>query len=302
MDHEAALQSMNRPLVLESEERRKRSKDQHCMWESNGKTFPFLSLPPEVRHMVIHELLFVKTVSTPEQRTIQPRSKAKPPWSPEGILSSALGLLFSCRQVYEEARCVLYSRNRFLLFPRDILVPGFLDSIGHANRMAMATTISLLRVDVGDSGWSNFCALASEMPIRTLDVGACGHTSLESSIGSTWVKDLARIASLEKLFLSFIFAPPSFATSSYSGPCQPSQGFLDYLQEELERNKGKVLYQGRVELAPQRISCCGPRYVNRTDTFTAMESTPKLTLKVKYYRMVSHADNINNGRHYPHAN
>ena len=239
INYEAALRSSRRPSVLENERRRNRVREHRRLWRSNGKAFPFFSLPPEVRLMVFRELFYVKTIFPIRPVTFLPKSRSKP------VISLALGLLFSCRQAYEEGRCVLYSENKFCLFPRDIRVSGFLGNIGHANRMAMATTVRLLDMDVEHNYWSSFCALASEMPIRALEIKIYTHTPLEPSIGATWVKDLARIISLKNVLLSFIPVP----YNSYY-PYQPTQGFLNYFRKELERDRGEMLYQGRVELGP----------------------------------------------------
>ncbi|KAI9854308.1 MAG: hypothetical protein M1813_001301, partial [Trichoglossum hirsutum] len=279
IDHQAALQAMSRPSVQGKYRRRKLITTQRRMWRSTRKAFLFFSLPPELRQMVIRELFSVGNISTVKWRKIKPKSMANFSRRPNGVvLFPALGLLFSCRRAYEEVRCVLYGDNRFVLWPCDIdVVPSFLDNIGHANRMAMVTTIRLRRVDVGGKGWWNFCALASEMPLHTLDVEAYSAESLESSIGATWVKYLARISSLKYLFLSFFTTLGIF----HSNPHQPLQRFLNHLQKELERTKGKVLHQELAEGIPIPSVRGGSKFISHTET--TMRLTSKFTLNIEYY-------------------
>ncbi|KAI9766120.1 MAG: hypothetical protein M1839_005027 [Geoglossum umbratile] len=289
VDHGAPPQSVSHPEVGENARLRNFAKsvnEQNSMWRSNGKTFPFFSLPPELRDIIIRELFVVGTVTTTNPKRVLQRPNFRTPFH-RPVLALALGFLLSCRQAYEEARCFLYSKNDFLLAHHDIEVPGFLDNIGHTNRMAMATNIRTcyLGVNMEDSGLSNFCALLSGMPIRTLHITISTWKSLDSSIGATWVKDLARITSLESLWMSFIFNcfaiyAPSFIRKTPHR--QPSEKLVDHLQEELERNKGKMSHKMRLE----GNRGCGTRseLMKQIDTFTTLDSTPMFTFKLECIR------------------
>ncbi|KAH0542504.1 hypothetical protein FGG08_003100 [Glutinoglossum americanum] len=243
IDHQGALESMKSPSALGRQRQRKLITEQKRAWRSNGGTFPFFSLPLEMRQMIYCELFLAEEAHLMEHlksRTKKCRKCVS--------FSRAFGILFSCRQAYEEARHILYGKNRFLLRDGDVnAVPGFLDGIGHANRMAMSTTIHLWGVYIDGSGWARFCALASTMPLRSLDIKSAYHsTPSKSSIGAAWVKDLAQISSLEGL--SFFFPPGTQGRRPLrSGQHQPVREFFDYLREELEQTKGKVSHQERIQ-------------------------------------------------------
>ncbi|KAH0555624.1 hypothetical protein GP486_006431 [Trichoglossum hirsutum] len=285
IDHDAAIQSMRRPRVRQ----RKMITEQKHTWKSNGQIFSLFSLPPEIRQMIYRELLIIGDVDLSWQtryRWSKGAVRAVPVKSISlAAISRVTGILLACRQAYEEARRIIYGENSFTVRYGVDTMLSFLDRIGHANRMVI-TSINLQGVTVDEDHWPNFCALASTMPLRSLNLSSTYNlTSLKSSADATWVKDLARIGSLKKLSLSFSSGerPVSYQICPGIGlQHQLAQEFLDYLTKEFKWAKGKVLHQEHSQGTRGPYTFLQGPYLPTTETFV-MDSTPKFTLELKYY-------------------
>jgi hypothetical protein len=91
-------------------------------------TLTFLDLPGEIRNQIYRQLLIVPPLSVP-------RLLGDPPIYPQ--------VLSVCRQVYEEARQILYSCNTFLAHPN--LLTGLPRLRLYYDTISSATLISLIQ-------------------------------------------------------------------------------------------------------------------------------------------------------------
>ncbi|KAH0559550.1 hypothetical protein GP486_003934 [Trichoglossum hirsutum] len=264
-DHGTAT---SRPEDLEDQRQQKSVPEQACISKSSGKAFPFFSLPPEVRRIIYRELFFVGEIEIAGWVTTQSLQDKF------DLISRSTGFLRVCRQAYREAKHVLYGENSF-----NLKFLYFLGNLGGTNIMSI-TTLSIFGTSTESGLWADFCAQASAMPLRSLKMNSIyNSTSQKSSVGATWVKDLARISSLAELSFSF-----NLATTDARGnlQCELAPEFIDYLQQELEKTKGEVSCRKSSQGPKRRLCCCGPFFPSTVETFT-MGSTSKFTLTLRYF-------------------
>lgn len=105
--------------------------------------FPFLKLPIEIRFQV-YEYVLVRRVKAYSQEGFQLLAPF------EGRMD--VGILRTCRQVYNESLPILYGRNQFLLNASKTSVQSFFDTIGPGKSMLRhCSLLEILPVDAVSS-------------------------------------------------------------------------------------------------------------------------------------------------------
>ncbi|KAM7196745.1 hypothetical protein V8F20_006938 [Naviculisporaceae sp. PSN 640] len=96
--------------------------------KTSPTVFPLLSLPIELR-LEIYELVLIRSCRFPIPYPRRRTNRGENDRNRRFRTQIGLNLLLSCRQVYQEASKILYSRNHFIAVT-DICLESFLTSIG----------------------------------------------------------------------------------------------------------------------------------------------------------------------------
>ncbi|PWY87338.1 hypothetical protein BO94DRAFT_585886 [Aspergillus sclerotioniger CBS 115572] len=103
--------------------------------QQQTKPFPFLSLPYDVRHIFYRFVLTAETITfygLIQSSFVTTKTYYQNIYLQHNPISNPLAILITNRQIYNEARQVLYSRNTFVFLATDFL-PIFLVGIGRHN-------------------------------------------------------------------------------------------------------------------------------------------------------------------------
>lgn len=216
--------------------------------DESQKPFAFLSLPTEIR-LEIYDLLLIcrfdrRTLSDIGGDTSQ---KELIPSCVQGLKPA---ILQTCKQVYEEAIPILYSRNVFR-FNMPAVISSFLTKIGATNIKLLKFMHIFVRLDAEILPWLEILDTLSEKGtgLRCINLGwgsqyyffSLGETKTEKrGLGDNllFVRALAKFTQLEKLHIFGFYAKhwPSYlrektgAQVHAEGCCLPE--FSSYGDEE----------------------------------------------------------------------